>query len=69
MGKSQSKYKSKPHTSGNFTNEEKLEDQEPSPSTSACVSNVQQEPPVDVTNIATSEKLEGRRNIIVLHVI
>ena len=65
MGKSQSKYKSKPQASGHFTNEEKFEEQEPLPSTSGLVSNNQPESPVDITNIATSEKTEGRRYIMV----
>ena len=65
MGKSQSKYKSKPQASGHCTNEEKFEEQEASPSTSGFVSNYQPESPVDVTNIATLERTEGRRYIMV----
>ena len=61
MGKSQSKYKSKPQASRHFTNAEKFEEREPSPSTSGSVSNNHPKSPVDVINITTSEKTEGRR--------
>ena len=65
MDKSQSKYKSKPQASGHFTNEEKFDERETSPSTSGSISNKQPESPVDVTNIPTSEKTEGMPYIMV----
>ena len=60
MGKSQSKYKSKSRASGNLASEEKFEEEKPSPSTLASVSNIQPESPVGDVNIAISGNTEGR---------
>ena len=69
MGKSLSKYKSKPLALGNLGSEEKCGGDEPSPSTSASVSNIQPESTVGVTNIAISVNTEGRHYIIISKVI
>ena len=52
MGKSLSKYKSKSPALENLGSEVKSEEDEPSPSTSASVSNYKPESPVDATNIS-----------------
>ena len=69
MGKSQSKYKSKSRALGNLASEEKFAEEEPSPSTSASVCNIQPESPVSATNVAISGNTEGRHYIIILKVI
>ena len=69
MGKCQSKFKSKSRALGNIASEEKFEEVEPSPSTSASVSNIQPESPVGATNVAISGNTEGRHYIIILKVI
>ena len=69
MGKSQSKYKSKSRASGNLASEEKFEEEKPSPSTSASVSNIPPESPVGATNISISGNTEGKHYVIVLKVI
>ena len=69
MGKSLSKYKSKSPALENLGSEVKSEEDEPSPSTSASVSNLKPESPVDATNISISGNTEGRHYIIILNVI
>ena len=69
MGKSQSKFKSKSGALGNLASEEKFEEVEPSPSTSASVSNIQPESPVCATNISISGNAEGKHYVIVLKFI
>ena len=59
MGKSQSKYKYKPLSLGNVTNDENLEKQEPPPSPSVSFSDISLKSPVGVTNTAASDKTEG----------
>ena len=65
MDKSLSKCKSKPLALGNLESEEKFEEDEPSPSTSASVSNIQPESPVGDVNIAISGNTAGRHWTIV----
>ena len=65
MGKSLSKCKSKSRALGNLASEEKFEEVEPSPSTSASVSNIQPESPVCATNISISGNTEGKHFVVV----
>ena len=69
MGKNQSKYKSKSRALGDLASEGKFEEEEPLPSTSASVSNIQLDSPVGVPNVAISGNTEGRHYIIVSKVI
>ena len=69
MGKSLSKYKSKSPALENLGSEVKSEEDEPSPSTSASVSNLKPESPVDATNISISGNTEGRHYVIILKAI
>ena len=69
MGKSQSKYKSNSRALRNLASEEKFEEEEPSPSTSASVSNIQPVSPASETNISISGNTEGRHYIYISKVI
>ena len=69
MGKSQSKYKSNSRAWRNLASEEKFEEEEPSASTSASVSNIQPESPTSETNISILGNTEGKHYIIISKVI
>ena len=69
MGKSQSKYKSKYRALENLSSEELFEEEEPSPSTSASVSNIQPVSPASETNISISGNTKGKHYIIISKVI